>query len=75
MLDVEADFYVANRGNNTIVRMRQHRTVVAIRRARLAGGHPLAGLPVPQMKIWVIVTGHLAGARYLVGAVLELPRF
>jgi serine/threonine protein phosphatase PrpC len=31
-LEQGADFYVANRGDNTIVRMRQNGTVVAIRR-------------------------------------------
>ena len=40
-LDVGSDFYVANRGNNTIARMRQDGTVVAIREVRLAGGQSL----------------------------------
>ena len=43
-LDVEADFYVANRGDNTIVRMRQDGSVVAVRRVRLAGGKSLGNL-------------------------------
>jgi hypothetical protein len=34
-LDVNADFFVANRGNNTIVRMRQDGTVVAVRKVSL----------------------------------------
>jgi len=72
----EADFYIANRGNNTIVHMRQHRTVVAIRRA-ICRRAPARGPPGSSdgTKIWVTVTGHLAGAGYLVGAVLERPRF
>lgn len=81
-LDVQADFYVANRGNNTIVRMHQDGTVVAVRRVRLAGGHSLGNLRLNGIagssdgtKIWVTVTGHLPGAGYLTGAVLELPAF
>jgi hypothetical protein len=39
-LDDGSDFYVANAGDNTIVRMRQDGTVVAIRRV-MVNGHPL----------------------------------
>ena len=81
-LDVQADFYVANRGNNTIVRMSQNGTVVAVRRVQLAGGHPLGALRLNGIagssdgtKIWVTVTGPVPGAGYLKGAVLELPAF
>ena len=81
-LDVQADFYVANRGNNTIVRMRQDGTVVAVRRVRLAGGRPLGALRLngiagssDSTKIWVTVTGPVPGAGNLKGAVLELPAF
>lgn len=81
-LDVDADFYVANRGNNTIVRMRQDGTVVAVRAVRLADGQALgngrlngiAGSP-DGTKIWVTVTGHLPGQGDTAGAVLELPAF
>jgi hypothetical protein len=81
-LDVQADFYVANRGNNTIARMRQDGTVVAVREVRLADGKVLgkgrlngiAGSP-DGTKIWVTVTGRLPGHRNLRGAVLELPAF
>jgi hypothetical protein len=81
-LDVGADFYVANRGNNTIVRMRQDGTVVAVRQVRLADGRELgnarlngiAGSP-DGTKIWVTVTGRLAGDPQPTGAVLELPAF
>ena len=40
-LDVQSDFYVANRGNNTIVRMTQTGAVVAVRRVRLANSRTL----------------------------------
>jgi hypothetical protein len=36
-LDEKSDFYVANRGDNTIVRMRQDGSVVAIRRVLMEG--------------------------------------
>jgi hypothetical protein len=81
-LDVNADFYVANRGDNTIVHMRQDSTVVARRRVRLANGHPLGGLRLNGIasspdgtKIWVTLTGHVPGTGGLTGAVLELPAF
>jgi hypothetical protein len=82
-LDVGSDFYVANRGNNTIVRMSQDGTVVAVREVRLADGRALgngrlngiAGSPPGTNKIWVTVVGHLAGHGNLMGAVLELPAF
>jgi hypothetical protein len=81
-LDVGSDFYVANRGDNTIVRMRQDGSVVAIREVRLADGRALgngrlngiAGSP-DGSRIWVTVVGHLAGQGNLSGAVLELPSF
>jgi hypothetical protein len=81
-LDVGADFYVANRGNNTIVRMRQDGTVVAVRRVRLADGRSLgngrlngiAGSP-DGSKIWVTVVGRLAAHEAVSGAVLELLAF
>jgi hypothetical protein len=81
-LEEGADFYVANRRDNTIVRMRQDGTVVAVRRVRLANGRSLGngrlnGIAVSPdgTKIWVTVTGHLAGHGNLSGAVLELPAF
>jgi hypothetical protein len=81
-LDVGADFYVANRGNNTIVRMRQDGAVVAVRKVRLADGRSLgdgrlngiAGSP-DGSKIWITVVGHLAGHEEQSGAVLELAAF
>src|SRR5262249_19938160 len=81
-LDVGSDFYVANRGNNTIVRMRQDGTVVAVRRVRLQDGRPLGsarlnGIAISpdHSKIWVTVTGHIRGTGNQTGAVLELPAF
>src|SRR5262245_8843220 len=81
-LEEGADFYVANRRDNTIVRMRQDGTVVAVRRVRFANGRSLGngrlnGIAVSPdgNKIWVTVTGHLAGHGNLSGAVLELPAF
>src|SRR5215813_15468268 len=81
-LEEGADFFVANRRDNTIVRMRQDGTVVAARRVRLSGGRSLGngrlnGIAVSPdgTKIWVTVTGHLAGQGNLSGAVLELPAF
>jgi hypothetical protein len=81
-LDVQSDFYVANRGNNTIIRMRQDGSVVAVREVRLADGRALgtgrlngiAGSP-DGTRIWVTVTGRLPGHGNLRGAVLELPAF
>jgi hypothetical protein len=81
-LDVNSDIYVANRGNNTIVRMHQDGSVVAIRKVRLLGnrdlGHArlngIAGSP-DGTKIWVTVTGRLFDWAPLRGAVLELPSF
>lgn len=39
-LDQGSDFYIANRGDNTIVRIQQDGTVIAIRRVTI-DGHPL----------------------------------
>ncbi len=89
-LNEGSDFYVANRGNNTIVRMRQDGTVVAVRHVRLADGRSLgegaringiATSPSPLEEqatntvIWVTVTGHLPGVPNSNGAILELPAF
>jgi hypothetical protein len=74
-----ADFYVANRGNDTIARLRQDGTVVAVRKIAvngvvLSGGH-LNGIAVSpdSNRIWVTVTGTLDP--YPEGAVIELPAF
>jgi hypothetical protein len=81
-LEEGADFYVANRGDNTIARMRQDGKVIAVRRVQLEGGGSLGkarlnGIAVSpdESTIWVTVTGHLPGERNSLGAVLELPAF
>ena len=88
-LNEGSDFYVANRGNNTITRMHQDGTVVAIRHIRLDKGMPLGNAHIngiateystleenaPATKIWVTVTGHIPGVGHSNGAVLELSAF
>lgn len=81
-LDVQSDFYVTNRGDNTIVRLSQDGTVVAVRQVELADGRPLGDLRLNGIagspdgsRIWVTVTGHVPGQGKLEGAVLELPAF
>jgi hypothetical protein len=81
-LDIGSDFYVANRGDNTIVRMRQDGTVVAVREVRLAEGRTLGkgrlnGVATSPdgTRIWVTVSGQLAGLGNLQGAVLEMAAF
>jgi hypothetical protein len=80
-LDVQADFYVANRGDNTIVHMRQDGPEVA-RSVHRANGRPLGSMRLNGIasspdgtRIWVTLTGHVPGAGELSGAVLELPAF
>jgi hypothetical protein len=82
-LDDGSDFYVANQGDNTIVRMRQDGTVVAIRRVTV-NGQPLNNVGLngiaasadatdttPPTTIYVTIvdpnTGH--------GGVLAMPAF
>jgi hypothetical protein len=81
-LDVQADFYVANRGNNTILHMRQDGSVAGVREVRLQNGNPLGSLRLNGIagsadgtKIWVTATSNIPGAGYLHGAVLELAAF
>ncbi|WP_157202696.1 di-heme oxidoredictase family protein [Calidithermus chliarophilus] len=77
-----SDLYVLNRGNGTIVRVRQNGTVVAVRRVEVAGagvlgGGRLAGIAVSSdaQKIYVSVSGELPQYPGLRGAVVELPAF
>lgn len=77
-----SDIYVLNRGNGTIVRIRQNGSVVATRRVEVPGvgvlgGGRLAGITVSSdaQKIWVSVSGELPQYPGLKGAVLELPAF
>jgi hypothetical protein len=76
-LDQGSDFYVANRGDNTIVRMQQDGTVVALRRVTI-NDHPLedarlngiaASLDASTIFATVIQpqSGH--------GALIEMPAF
>jgi hypothetical protein len=76
-LDEGSDFYVANRGNNTIVRMRQDGSLVAIRRVILDDGPlddaRLNGITTSTdgTTIYVTFTGPSDGQ----GGVLALPAF
>jgi hypothetical protein len=76
-LEKNAEFYVANRGDNTILRMRQDGTVVAVGRVSVDRGplnnSRLNGIATStdSGKIYVTVTG--PGNRN--GGVLELPAF
>jgi mono/diheme cytochrome c family protein len=77
-----SDFYVANRGNGTIVRMRQDGTVVAVRRVMLpshqaVGAGRLNGIAVSPdaQKIWVTVSGTIPGHPNAPGVLLEVPAF
>jgi hypothetical protein len=75
------DFYVCNRGNGTIVRMRQDGTVVAVREVRAAhrslGQARLNGIATSSdgSRIWVTYVGKLPGSSDRNGGVLELPAF
>ena len=81
-LNVQSDFYVANRGDNTIVRMRQDGTVAARRRVQLADGRPTRELRLNGIAtspdgstIWAALSGPVPGMGELKGALLELPAF
>lgn len=77
-----SDFYVANRGNGTIVRMGQDGSVLAVRRIELAsvgvigpGRLDRIATAADATRIWVSISGELPGFRGREGAVLELPAF
>jgi hypothetical protein len=78
-LDQGSDFYVANRGDNTIVRMSQDGSVVAIRAVTVNGRAleraSLNGIAIAPdgSKIYVTFTSPSPGA--LRGGVLEVPAF
>lgn len=81
-LDDNSDFYVANRGNNTIVRMTQTGSVVAIRHVRQSDGRDLGNARLNGIAtspdgttIWLTFTGKLAGQPNSEGGVLEVPAF
>jgi hypothetical protein len=73
-LDEGSDFYVANRGNNTIVRMRQDGNVVAVRRVSVGNNASLNGITTSTdgTTIYVTVTGPGNSKK---GGVLALPAF
>jgi hypothetical protein len=81
-MEEQSDFYVCNRGDNTIVRMRQDGTVVAVREVRmrdrsLGGDARLNGIAASSdhSKIWVTYVGEVPGSNDKQGGVLELPAF
>jgi hypothetical protein len=76
-LDRDSDFYIANQGDNTIVRMRQNGAVVAIRRVTINGYRlddvALNGIATSTDggTIYVTFVGESEGQ----GGVLSLPAF
>jgi hypothetical protein len=80
-LEQGSDLYVCNRGDGTIVRMRQDGAVVAVRRVRLngrsLGAARLNGIAASpdQARIWVTYTGGSPGRDDREGGVIELASF
>jgi DNA-binding beta-propeller fold protein YncE len=78
-LDAGSDFYVANRGDNTIVRMKQDGTVVAVRRVAVKLGPlnnaSLNGIATSPDGSTIYVTFTRPGHSEYQGGVLELPAF
>ena len=75
-LDEDSDFYVANRGDNTIVRMRQDGTVVAVRRIALdspLNNASLNGIATSTDSKTIYVTVTIPSS--IQGGVLALPAF
>jgi CxxC motif-containing protein (DUF1111 family) len=77
-----SDMYVLNRGNGTIVRMRQDGVVVALRKVALEtrdeiGPGRLNGIAVSPdaQRIWVTVSGAIPQYSNEPGVLLELPAF
>src|SRR4029453_19235129 len=77
-----SDLYVANRGNGTLVRLRQDGTVVAVRRIVVPGQtEPLgpgrlngSAVSGDAQRIWVTISGTLPGfADGRPGALIEVP--
>jgi hypothetical protein len=75
------DFYVCNRADSTIVRMRQDGSVVSVREVRAnhrsLGQARLNGIATSSdgTRIWVTYIGKLPGSSDRHGGVLELPAF
>jgi hypothetical protein len=78
-LDRDSDFYVANRGDNTIVRMTQDGTVVAIRRVAVPPGPlnnaSLNGIATSTDGSKIYLTFTRPGHNAYQGGVLEVPAF
>jgi hypothetical protein len=75
-LDEDSDFYVANRGDNTIVRMGQDGTVVAVRRVALdtpLNNASLNGIATSTDSTTIYVT--VTSPSNIQGGVLALPAF
>jgi hypothetical protein len=75
-LDEDSDFYVANRGDNTIVRMSQDGTVVAVRRVALdtpLNNASLNGIATSTDSKTIYVT--VTSSSNIQGGVLALPAF
>jgi hypothetical protein len=72
-LDEDSDFYVANRGNNTIVRMSQGGTVVAVRQVTVPPSVRLNGIATSTDGKAIYVT--FTGPGQNQGGVLALPTF
>jgi len=77
-----SDLYVANRGNGTIVRLRQDGTVVAVRQVAVPGLGPLGadrlnGIAVSPdaTRLWVTVSGALPEFPHADDIIVELPAF
>jgi hypothetical protein len=80
-LEEGSDFYVCNRGDGTVARMRQDGSLVALRRVkplgRSLGSAKLNGITTSAdgSRIWVSYVGRLPGLSDRLGGVLELPSF
>lgn len=77
-----SDLYVANRGNGTIIRLRQDGTVIAVQQVVVPGLGPLGagrlnGIAVSPdaTRLWVTVSGALPESPHADGLVVELPVF
>ncbi len=76
-----SDLYIVNRGNGTVVRMTQTGRVVAIRQIAV-GGQPVGprrlngiGVSRDAKRIWLTVSGGLAGYEAAPGGVIEIAAF
>jgi hypothetical protein len=78
-LHEDSDFYVANRGDNTIVRMHQDGTVIAIRRVAVPPGPlnnaSLNGIATSTDGSKIYLTFTRPGHNAYQGGVLEVPAF